>query len=1588
MTLYSLSVKSVHGIEWNPGRLHGNQPNLYVKIYVDGEQIARTRTMKRTMTPKWDVNVPISSGKPTVAISLKLFHDASVLKDPCLGAINIQLDALLNLCAAKTNSEANLQLVTVEGTSKGKPSATLSVQVHNATPVHVKSAIEAAKNDVAAGELGNAQVRAGKFAAGLNEVMAKLDLIIKVGDGVSEINPYAKAAWKLLTFVYETVKDQQAMDDKTLKLAQNMVQVYSFVEDVESLPQQIKRLENVVVEITRQTLECAIFLREYIGHGFGGRLIRNTWSNSSQKVDDLSAALLKLKDVFDRGLAFETVFFSVVIKDNTDYLVQSDKLKCLNPLEMDASQHTMCLSGTRQDVLGAITEWITTPSKGSNILWLHGVAGAGKSTISTTISQYCRDLCRLGTFLFFDRNNPAGSSPGGVIRTVAYWMAMSNAHIRAAISDALTRDAALGTAPLPTQFRRLLLEPLNAASDHILGPITVILDALDECGDAESRETLVSLIVDEFPKLAPNYRFFITSRPESDIAGRFRGHSHITEMQLNITTEATRHDIVTYLHDRMENIRRFKRSLEPEWPGQHVVETLTEYSGGLFIWASTACKFIRSFDPKERLELILSAGVANNLDNLYTIALRNSADWTDTGFARDAHSVLGAVILSQMPLTDHTIDKLLQFKEGRSAQVLEYLGCVLQWSRGQAVHILHASFSDYLTDPSRSGCNAWSVNSKVQSSSLVLGCLRILNSQLKFNICKLEDSHILNVDVPDLSDRIEAHIPTELRYASSFWAQHLRDTGLDNEILAEIDDLMNIQFLYWLEVLSLLNRVPTAIQSLEITRHCVSQTDTALENLLQDGIRFLRGFSPVIAQSASHIYISALPFAPRESLIRKRFASSFPRTLDFTGPLGDKWSSLLKVFHGHSQWVRSVAISRDGTQIVSGSADQTVRIWDSETGDMILCSGHNDEVEAVAFSPGEQQIVSGGRDGFRFWDSKTGALISTVVGEGGISSIAFSPNGRELACGSSANKVQLWDLRMGAVVGEFQGHTNSVSSVAFSPDGKWIASGSADHTLRIWDIERRTLLAGPLEGHTNEIMSVAFSLDSKLIVSGSMDWTLRVWDSATGGVFAGPWDGGGWVTSVAFSPNGKQIATGSIDNTVRIWDLRTGSVVAGPFEHLGWVWTLAFSPDGRHIVSGCDDRTIRVWDAEINNLDANQVPNYTSSAFTTSISTICVSPDGQHLASGTADGRVQVFNFKTGALVAGPFNYIKCVNWVFFLPSGNQIVYGANWGELQVLDYETGAALALLEDNPWISPIAVSPDGRDVSLEDNPWISSIAVSPDGHNVVVTFEDGAIKVFNCQTGDVVVDLSKGPTKNVLNTVFSPDGKRIASCSTDHTIRIWDVETGATVVGPISGHTGSVSGIAFSPDGKHLASGSMDHTVRIWDSETGLAVSELIDEHAKWIVSVAFLPDDTRVVSGSLDMTVRVWDLKTGAVIVGPFEGHTRGVHPVAFSFNGKQVVSAADNTIRVWEIEPLDDWGSHPRFTDGWLINSASEHILWVPPWLREGLYMPWNSLVIDSRGTTKLDLSQFVHGTGWMECREPIPQQVHDDALQMAEFAD
>ncbi|KZP22951.1 hypothetical protein FIBSPDRAFT_669340, partial [Athelia psychrophila] len=144
---------------------------------------------------------------------------------------------------------------------------------------------------------------------------------------------------------------------------------------------------------------------------------------------------------------------------------------------------------------------LTALAPETNVIWLYGMAGSGKSTISTTVAERLHERGQCGAFLFFDRNIPAQSGPNGVIRTIACQLALSNAILRDAICDAIEQDTQIATRTLDAQFKALLLGPLRSSLSKMTRPMVIVLDAFDECGDAESRRALVYLLIKNLPLL-------------------------------------------------------------------------------------------------------------------------------------------------------------------------------------------------------------------------------------------------------------------------------------------------------------------------------------------------------------------------------------------------------------------------------------------------------------------------------------------------------------------------------------------------------------------------------------------------------------------------------------------------------------------------------------------------------------------------------------------------------------------------------------------------------------------------------------------------------------------------------------------------------------------------------------------------------------------------------------------------------------------------------------------------------------------------------------------------------------------------------
>lgn len=290
------------------------------------------------------------------------------------------------------------------------------------------------------------------------------------------------------------------------------------------------------------------------------------------------------------------------------------------------------------------------------------------------------------------------------------------------------------------------------------------------------------------------------------------------------------------------------------------------------------------------------------------------------------------------------------------------------------------------------------------------------------------------------------------------------------------------------------------------------------------------------------------------------------------GPVGE-----LKKFEGHADEVKSVALSLDGRLAVSGSVDQTVRVWDLATGkEWKVLRGHTKQVWGVAFHPNNRQVFSVSWDASaRLWDIAGATEARRFNHRLDVNGLAVSRDGASLLTASDDHNVYLWDTIQGNEVRRFVGHTGFVYAAAFAPDGRHIASGGVDKTVRVFDLAAGTQVK-VFEGHSNAVTNVAFTADSRYVLS-SGDSVIHMWEIATGKEVRRFEGHTGLVPGMAISPDGRRLLTGGDDKTIRLWDVNTGKQLDLLKGHTDTVTCVAFSSDGRRAISGSLDRTVRWW---------------------------------------------------------------------------------------------------------------------------------------------------------------------------------------------------------------------------------------------------------------------------------------------------------------------------------------------------------------------------------------------------------------------------
>jgi WD40 repeat protein len=679
-------------------------------------------------------------------------------------------------------------------------------------------------------------------------------------------------------------------------------------------------------------------------------------------------------------------------------------------------------------------------------------------------------------------------------------------------------------------------------------------------------------------------------------------------------------------------------------------------------------------------------------------------------------------------------------------------------------------------------------------------------------------------------------------------------------------------------------------------------------------------------------------------------------------------------FQGHSRQIYGVAFSPDGRYLASASLDGTVKIWDTtiarklksdsgiySAGSLVRNLSHDDAVSCVAFSPDGTRLVSGSWDqSVKLWDVLAGREISTFRGHTNlVLGVSFSADGGYVASAGYDGNVKVWETDRSQQLSAIFGPVSQLyfQGVTFDPTGrKLIGSGLGDlragiDGVEVWDVDTgRRICRLNQQGDWG---SVAVSSDGRFIAvgegalnpRGKKDGLVVVWDVQRQALHKTLRGHADWITGVAFRPGSAELASSSKDGTIKIWDLGK----EGPPRSLQHhdpknpsarplpVWGIAYSANGDFLASAGDDKTVRIWDAaKGEELTKKPLEGHTLPVRCVAFS---LGADVRQLFSGAGDtlnaGEIIVWGMEGAAekkKEVGPHperwkalhrlpNVRGSVTGLAVHPQGRLLAASSINRSVMIYDVSRGQELFTLSGfQNRLTGVSWQPgEGRHLACADGQDISVWTVNP------------SPELFTL----------RGQTKRINSIAFNSDGKRLVSVSDDATVQLWDTATGQADGPPLEPRERKYysTTVAWSSDDKLLAydngkalrirslvdgtvirdlpfadfpsfatfspgrellalSFTQDKTIRVYDTATW-EERHVLRGHDSNVISLAFSPSGNLLASTGRDKSVRIWDPHSGKQL-NTLNGHTDSVQEVVFLDEAHVASSSKDKTVRIWD----------------------------------------------------------------------------------------
>jgi len=524
---------------------------------------------------------------------------------------------------------------------------------------------------------------------------------------------------------------------------------------------------------------------------------------------------------------------------------------------------------------------------------------------------------------------------------------------------------------------------------------------------------------------------------------------------------------------------------------------------------------------------------------------------------------------------------------------------------------------------------------------------------------------------------------------------------------------------------------------------------------------------------------------------------------------------------GHAQGITVIAVSRDGTLMVTGAENGELVLWDVDVDvddgvtfptEKKRFFAHSKRISSITFMS-DSSIVSASDDKeVKIIDVEAGEEVSSFIPfRFPVSAVACAPPDKiPLIATAGRNEVKLWRPDTLERRGGLYGHENKVDDVQFAPNGAWIATASWDCTLRVWKQvrPREWVVTSVLKGHFDAVRTVAWSPDSRTLCSGAADRTVRVWtlENEEGGVFdqLAAFNGhGDKVTNVQFHPAGSLLLSSSRDRDVRIWDTRVPFKSVDIATHASSVDVVATSKLIDTVASAGGDAIVKVWDVYTTQLKFSFEPGHAST-----ITALCFSNSGNYLVTGSKDGTIKRWDVeKEGKVCAGKARAHK---------GGVQTMAAHHNGEF----FLTAGA----------------------------------------------QDSKITVWEADTFIDILSFTGPPDLKVFRANFSLDGKFVISADSSNSMRVWNIEAQKEVLSRRVGAHGELwQTIDFSTDGKYIITIEMySHDIVLWNASGGLREEGILRGHTSTVIDTSFSSDGRFLCSLGADMALLVWIIKSRTI----------------------------------------------------------------------------------------------------------------------------